>query len=350
MYANLLYEPAFGPGTMAVPSWRHSPAIGGRIYMDPQTAFSGDKLAMSIDVPAGAAEDAEGVLVNRGVGGIGLHLEGGQPYLVEFWAVHTGVAVVELRDSTVNETLARHEITIQPPAVAPSTWARYKFTIIPSRSTNCTGIDWGADPTIDCGAKHGTLAMQVCVRCGGEFRLGVKGHGSLAFGYASLMPGSWGVLQAKDGSDLPVLKSAAHVLRTMGTRSMRSGGTVSQGLRWKDWRGTVWNRPSSQQTWGSSSIGGWGPFEVLAMAEALDIEAVLTLDDNSNSADDLADLVGKNIAQCPAFSLDNSGIAKVEYCWGDNSTYWGRLRESDGHPMFFNVSTFEIGNEQVPCP
>ena len=37
----------------------------------------------------------------------------------------------------------------------------------------------------------------------------------------------------------------------------------------------------------------------------------------------------------------------LEYCHGDNSTEWGRLRISDGHPAPYDVHIFEIGNEQV---
>lgn len=33
--------------------------------------------------------------------------------------------------------------------------------------------------------------------------------------------------------------------------------------------------------------------------------------------------------------------------WGDvNTTYWGRRRSLDGHPGVYNISVFELGNEQ----
>jgi hypothetical protein len=37
----------------------------------------------------------------------------------------------------------------------------------------------------------------------------------------------------------------------------------------------------------------------------------------------------------------------VEYCHGDNTTKWGRQRGLDGHPDIYNVTHFELGNEQV---
>ena len=36
----------------------------------------------------------------------------------------------------------------------------------------------------------------------------------------------------------------------------------------------------------------------------------------------------------------------VEYAFGDASTYWGRRRIADGHPTIYNLTYFELGNEQ----
>jgi alpha-N-arabinofuranosidase len=63
------------------------------------------------------------------------------------------------------------------------------------------------------------------------------------------------------------------------------------------------------------------------MGEALGIETVITLAYDTNDADDWADL--------------------VEYAWGDaKQTSWGRRRAADGHPDAWNLTTFELGNEQ----
>merc|ERR1712176_576597 len=35
----------------------------------------------------------------------------------------------------------------------------------------------------------------------------------------------------------------------------------------------------------------------------------------------------------------------VEYCWGDESTLWGKQRILDGHKAPYNVTYFELGNE-----
>ena len=36
----------------------------------------------------------------------------------------------------------------------------------------------------------------------------------------------------------------------------------------------------------------------------------------------------------------------MEYCHGDSTTAWGRQRIADGHPEPYNVTHFELGNEQ----
>ena len=36
----------------------------------------------------------------------------------------------------------------------------------------------------------------------------------------------------------------------------------------------------------------------------------------------------------------------IEYCWGNESTSWGRQRIVDGHPAFYELKYIELGNEQ----
>lgn len=141
------------------------------------------------------------------------------------------------------------------------------------------------------------------------------------------MPGAWGRVVSPNGQALPVLKSAGDVLREMGVTTMRSGGSVSQSMRWKDWRGPMWSRPSNDQVWGDSLLAGWGPFEVIDMCAALSIEPIITLAYDVNDVEDFADL--------------------VEYAFGDpEKTAWGKRRAADGHPDIYNVTVFELGNEQ----
>lgn len=65
--------------------------------------------------------------------------------------------------------------------------------------------------------------------------------------------------QDKAGRPLPVLQSGADLLTQMGVTIMRSGGSVSQGMKWKQWRGgKIEYRDSAQWSWSDSLVAGWG--------------------------------------------------------------------------------------------
>ena len=333
-YAEMVYGTSFDFGTQRVsawhPFWINSSAAAP--LMTDYTSFSArPTLGLALD-----HDFATLGMANRGIGNAGLFLEAGKPYTVEFWAWcgagagNEPTVYVELVDFTNgNASLARADfklVSTGPPW--GTNWVHFNATLTPSAGTQCVGIPFDSDPSIDCGGDAGPA--HVCVRCGGEFRIALTGpqsYGGINLAYASLKPGAWGLVQAKDGSSIDVLKSAGDVLTAMGVTLMRNGGSVSQSMRWKDWRGPRWNRPSAQQVWGFSLLSGWGPFEFADLGAALDIEPVITLAYDSNDAQDYADL--------------------VEYCWGDASTSWGARRVADGHPAVYDIRVFELGNEQV---
>ena len=292
--SNLVYGSSFETGTFAVPSW--TTALAG----PPGTAASvgatavlfNDRPTMSVTVPAGAPGDAQAAAVNRGMARAGFYLQAGLPYDVTVYAAAgaagtTTTLFAELRDGAANASLARVEWTLA--AGAAGVFAAYNATLTPTAGTSCPTIGYGSDATVDCGSA--ATPAHVCVKCGGELHVGVVGVGSAELGFVSLSPGPWGLLAAADGTPLPVLQSGADVLTRMGITVLRSGGTVSQVMRWKDWRGPVPFRPSQQLVWGDSLLSGWGPFEVLQMCEALGIEPVITLAYDLNAAADWADLV-----------------------------------------------------------
>ena len=326
--ANLVYGSSFEKGTQNVPGWTPFASGAASSAQPPELADScsfNAKSSMSFTLPSGGGELG---LRNRGIGGAGLFLEGGKPYSVSLfvWSGNSPTAFVELFDFTTNTSLARQDFKVI--STGPdwgSTWIRYNFTLTPVSGTTCVGIPFGSDPTIDCGNDAGPA--HVCVRCGGELRVGISDGDNFKVGYVELLPGPWGLLSDKRGNPLPILKSGADILTSMGVTLMRNGGSVSQSIRWKDWRGAVWNRPSQQQFWGNSLLSGFGPFEYIEMAEALDIEPIITLAYDTNDATDWADL--------------------VEYLYGDQTTSWGKRRSADrGHPDPYNIRVFELGNEQ----
>ena len=62
------------------------------------------------------------------------------------------------------------------------------------------------------------------------------------------------------------------------------------------------------------------------MCNTMGIEPIITLAQDLNAAADWADL--------------------VEYCYGGATTTWGAQRIADGHPSPYQVTVFELGNEQ----
>ena len=335
--ANMLSSPAFDVRSSAtVQEWTQhcSPGALFSIGLEDVTAF-----AANPSMHIGISSAGWAAVVNRGLGGAGLHLRAGHAYDVEVWAYtySNTTLFVQLRDrSHGNISLAYAEAAVHAGKGHwfGATWRRFNFTLTPSTSTACVAIRPGEDPSVACGSTS-NASEHVCVRCGGELLIGLSSpSGTRAqdvnLGFATLMPGAWGRVQARDGRLLPVLKETADALQHMGVRFLRSGGTFSQSMRWRSWRGAWPWRPSSQHRWGTSPFDGWGPFEVADLCGELGIECMLTLAYDSNDADDWGDL--------------------VEYCWGDGqSSTLGRRRRRDGHATPFNVTVFELGNEQ-PSP
>ena len=78
--------------------------------------------------------------------------------------------------------------------------------------------------------------------------------------------------------------------------------------------------------WRNNEVSGFGPFETIDLCNAAGILPILTTEASGRTAEEMADL--------------------VEYSWGDESTPWGKVRHDDGHPEVYNVTWFELGNEQ----
>ena len=67
------------------------------------------------------------------------------------------------------------------------------------------------------------------------------------------LPGEWGRFQG-----LPVLASAAEMLKTLGIKVIRQGGSYADDAaqEWKRWRGVPWARPSLGCEWDQSYLSG----------------------------------------------------------------------------------------------
>ena len=191
------------------------------------------------------------------------------------------------------------------------------FTLSPAAPAACGSIAPGSDATVDCG-RMGPNPGHICVRCAGEFVVGLAAPGSAHIGFSQLVPGAWGSF-----AGLPVSRLGVETLQQMGITTIRQGGTVSQSFRWKDWIpvSQPWLRPSMGHTWGDSLVGSWGLFEFIDMCMAARIKPIVTLAWDLNKADDWADL--------------------IEFMYGDNTTTWGARRIADGHPQIYDLQTME---------
>ena len=312
----------------AVPSWTQwvgAQSTGVSIGLAPAVVFA-TKPSMKIQATAGTVGVA-----NRGLGSAGLFLERGRSYEFEAWVLQDTNATMfaELRDFERNVSLARVEF--RPSVTGPdwgANWGRVNITLTSSATTPCRAIPYGSDAAVDCGLDPGGDAHP-CLVCSGELLLGLVSGGRVNVGYAALQPGPSGRVMAKDGSALPVLRRAGETLTQMGITSMRNGGSVTQAIRWKDWIGRPAYRPSNTQSWGDSELSGWGMFEQIDLANALDIEPIVSLGYDLNDPLDCGDL--------------------VEYCWGSSATGWGRRRIANGHAAAYNVTAFELGSSHPVC-
>ena len=282
-----------------------------------------------------------GGLSNRGLGNAGMVLEGGKVYEGFIFAkVPSGGRSVTMTASLENyvtkTVLAAQQITVPEPGAAAAAgvevddngFARFNFSLTPSASTGCVDISPVDEPDISCGSgKPRSPIGHTCVKCGGQFKLALSAPGEVLVNYAFLEPGQWGRVPG-----LSVLASAADTLRSMGIRAIRQGGSYastadhsSEYYQWQKWTGPQWTRPSrTAGVWKSCLLSGWGPFEMVDMCDALDIEPVITTTESS-TPESFADL--------------------VEYCWGNQSTTMGAKRVADGHPDTYRVKYWELGNE-----
>ena len=77
--------------------------------------------------------------------------------------------------------------------------------------------------------------------------------------------------------------------------------------------------------------GGFGPFEMIDMANAAGIDPVMTTFAVGVAPEEMGDL--------------------VEYCYGSADTAWGRVRiVEDRHPAPYEVKFIELGAPVLPAP
>ena len=336
--STLIYGQGFPTNEPAkVKAWHDVSTAAGSASLDSSVIMNAAANALAPGAPTLLLSKTGGAGIvgwgNRGIGGEGLVFAGNKDYegYVMVLSPAGGSLIIAMVDRNANATLASTTLTL-PPSPA---WQRVPFAgLTPTAGTGCVGIPFGSDPTVDCGPapKQGQNPGIVCVRCGGEVQVGLASVGTVHVGFVTLQPGAWGRF-----ANLPALKSGTDMIQQMGFKSIRQGGSVSYSLSWKDWRGAPEQRAAMNHVWGPNLVAPWGPFELIDMANALNIKPIITLATDTppsappnphNTAADWADL--------------------VEYLYGDDTTPWGSVRiHNDSHPAPYMIDTFELGNEQT---
>lgn len=209
------------PGAFArAPGWnleRSSPSVSFSAGTDPTALFHGVASERLMLMGPGS-----GGVSNRGLSNAGMVFQGGKEYEGYMFArlpagASTPVAVhVSLENFVANETLATQMLSIH----RGTDFHRLNFSLTPSSSTTCVDVVPGSDPTILCSSAVGK--GHACVRCAGQFKITLKTPGVVLINYVYLQPGQWGRLPG-----LPVLKSAADLLTTMGVTVIRQGGSYA---------------------------------------------------------------------------------------------------------------------------
>ena len=284
---------------------------------------------------------------NRGLGNEGFHLLAGKDYEGYLYAIAPAPPPPQpgappppppLLEVSL-EGDGQRILAAQRFVVSRANWTKLSFSLTPNETTSCSS--GAGDPSVYCGTYEGLPSPgHACVKCGGGLKLRVLA-GSMSIDFVMLMPGAWGRLHDKSGKPLPVLKSGADALRQMGTKAIRQGGSFvcdsgtgrngntpanASYYEWQKWTGLPEFRPSVGAHWVNSLISGWGPFEMIDLCNALDIEPIVSLT-RIQSPSDMADF--------------------VEYLHGDGTTPMGKQRAADGHPAKYEGYWFELGNEQT---
>ena len=323
LHSQLLYGDSFQCGPELACAWSNL-TVGsaqGSAVLDVGVHMNAADPAPSLRVQYASRSDVGGAVgwANRGIGNEGLSLEGGKLYegTVVMLAPSGASLYVAANDYLAVVVLASATLVVPP---SPE-WQVVKFSLTPSAGTACARFPYVQNSSLDCGPQ-GTNPAHICVRCSGEFGVGLGAPGTAHLGYASFGPGAWGRFRGQ-----PVLATGAALLQQLGYGAVRWGGHISRITRWKDWRGLPWERASMQlDDAGRFISAGFGIFEFLDLAAELGIYPVISLS-KSQSAEDLADL--------------------IEYAWGNETVPWGAVRAfNDSHPAVYSVSAVEIGNEE----
>jgi len=104
------------------------------------------------------------------------------------------------------------------------------------------------------------------------------------------------------------------------------GGNFASQYHWKDGVGLIENRPIRlNRAWNIAEYNHVGTDEFIKFCELVGAEPLICVNAGDGTPEEAAEW--------------------VEYCNGDLSTIYGKVRAENGHPEPYNVKYWEIGNE-----
>ena len=123
--------------------------------------------------------------------------------------------------------------------------------------------------------------QDLCPICGGAFRIALVSAGDCVLDQAYLGAGKW--LKVRNQ---PTRSDVGERVVEAGFGVLRNGGSQcnAAGYRWKRFRGDRDHREPFDGTWYKKFASpGWRIFEFLEFCEAMDLEAVVTLNSKASS-------------------------------------------------------------------
>ncbi|MBM3474157.1 MAG: hypothetical protein FJX75_12885 [Armatimonadetes bacterium] len=165
--------------------------------------------------------------------------------------------------------------------------------------------------------------------------LAIRGHDPNSvrreFGHVPQLPGALYIDQVTLLPDDHVQgwrRDVVDAVRALKPNCLRFGGSAVIYYDWRHGIGDPDHRvPFSNQPWGRMEPNDVGMDEFLQFCALVGAEPLVCASYNVGGPEDAA--------------------AQVEYCNGDTSTKWGRLRAENGHPEPYHVRLWQVGNEQA---
>jgi alpha-N-arabinofuranosidase len=168
-------------------------------------------------------------------------------------------------------------------------------------------------------SKHTVVLTPDTTDVNAELSLRLAGPGTLYLDQVTLLPEDHVVGWRRDVVD---------AVRALKPNCLRFGGSAVIYYDWKLGIGDPDRRvPFPNQPWGRMEPNDVGMDEFLQFCELVGAEPLVCASYNVGGPEDAA--------------------AQVEYCNGDASTKWGRLRAENGHPEPYHVRLWQVGNEQA---